>query len=152
MSIQERWRRLHASLDVARRFLPELRPYRGALLLVAVVTLAAVSMELLRPWPVKWIVDYALTGKQHSSHSPSWIIGWGAAAGLAIVLVDCGLDYLAAILTNNIARDVTRSLRFRVFDHLARLSPAFHARFKSGDLLVRLDQGASRVFAGVHRG
>lgn len=123
---------------VARRFLPELRPHRLRLALVTLATLGAVGMELLRPWPIKWIVDSALTSQRPSSHSPAYIVGWGAGIALAIVLIDAALDYFAAIQIAQVGRGVSRSLRAQLFTRLTRLSPAFHARFKSGDLLVRL--------------
>lgn len=138
-------------LAVARRFLPELAPHRWRIALVLLLTLGAVGFELLRPWPIKWIVDYALPGGKHVGQNPFHalrlgpqalgaepILVWGAVAALLIVALDGLCDYGAAIATNQVGQSVARSLRLRVFDHLSKLSPSFHARYKSGDLLVRL--------------
>lgn len=131
----EDWRR---GLAIARRFAPDLRPHAWMLALVGIVTLAGVGAELLRPWPIQWIVDQALARKHHPRLEPEEILLWGALAAVGLVLLDCGCDYLAAVLTNRISQAVARTLRSRVFEHLTRLSPAFFARYKSGDLLVRL--------------
>ncbi|MBK7877354.1 MAG: ABC transporter ATP-binding protein [Planctomycetes bacterium] len=141
----ERWIQ---GLAVARRFFPELAVHRWRLAAITALTLAAVAFELLRPWPIKWILDYALPGGAHAGESPfDWLGGptdaqgivlWGALAALVIVILDSLCDYGAAVLTNQVGQAVSRSLRLRVFEHLSKLSPEFHARFKSGDLLVRL--------------
>ncbi len=130
--------RLSQTLVVARRFVSELRPHRIALSVIVLATLGAVAFEILRPWPIKWIVDSGLMHTKPSKLSTEQIIWYGSLAALGMVLVDCGLDYLAAILTNKVGQAVSRSLRLRLFTHLSRLSPDFHARFKTGDLLVRV--------------
>lgn len=131
----ERWSRAFVAV---RRFAPELREHRVGLGLVLLATLATVALELARPWPVQWIVDSALTPSTTSSRTPAEVVGIGALALVAIVLLDAALDYFAAVHTNRIGQAVARALRFRLFEHLARLSPAFHARRKTGDLLVRV--------------
>ena len=130
--------RFHASTHVGRRFVVDLRPHAALLGLVGLAMLAIVALEILRPWPVKWIVDSALTDAQPSQYSAAFIIGWGAAASLALVLIDSLLDYASAIWTAKVGQGFTRSLRQRLFAHLNRLSPRFHARHKTGDLLVRV--------------
>lgn len=127
-----------AGASVARRFLPELVPHRAALAVISTLSIGVVLLELVRPWPVKWIVDSALTHTHPSTWAPERIVVTGALLALAIVALDSGLDYVAAVLTNQVGQAVSRSLRLRVFDHLSKLSPQFHARYKSGDLLVRV--------------
>lgn len=141
----ERWIQ---GLAVARRFLPELGPHKGRLAAIAFLTLGAVGFELLRNWPLKWIVDYALPAGEHAGqdpfaryggpHGPETILIVSAVLALVFVLLDGLCDYGVALLTNQVGQSVARALRLRVFDHLSKLSPEFHARFKSGDLLVRL--------------
>ena len=141
----ERWTR---GLSVGRRFLPELAAHRGKLALIFLLTLGAVGFELLRNWPLKWVVDYALPAGEHAGQDPFAFLGGergpeailvlSAVLALAFVVLDGVCDYGVAILTNQVGQSVARSLRLRTFDHLSKLSPQFHARFKSGDLLVRL--------------
>ncbi|MCY2958861.1 MAG: ABC transporter ATP-binding protein [Planctomycetota bacterium] len=136
--IQRAIGRLSAGTRVGRRFVQDLRAHVVLLVLVGLATLATVALEILRPWPVKWIVDSALTHAKPSQHSATYIIGWGAAAALGIVLLDSLLDYLAAIWTAKVGQGFTSTLRQRLFAHLNRLSPRFHSRHKTGDLLVRV--------------
>lgn len=129
---------LGRTLLVARRFASELRPHRASLVLVVLAVLGAVALELLKPWPFQWIVDAGLTRAQPTALTAQQVILYGALAALCIVAIDCALDYFAAITTSRIGRSVSRSLRGRLFAHLTRLSPNFHARHKTGDLLVRV--------------
>jgi ABC-type multidrug transport system fused ATPase/permease subunit len=138
MKLSERFSEWRHGLSVARRFYPDLQPHRWKLALIGIVTATAVGAELLAPWPIKWIIDQALHHKHPSALSPAQILLWGSLAAVAVVLVDSGCDYIAAVLTNGVSQAVARTIRHRVFDHLSRLSPAFFARYKSGDLLVRL--------------
>lgn len=138
MNLRERIAEWRHGLRIAARFYPDVRPHRWKILLIGLVTASAVGAELLAPWPIKWIIDQALHQKHASTLSPSEILVRGALAAVAIVLIDCACDYFAAVLTNQVSQAVARTIRHRVFDHLSRLSPAFFARYKSGDLLVRL--------------
>ena len=57
------------------------------------------------------------------------------------VLIICGKavsQYFREVGLGRTELQLTRRLRYRLFSHLSLLSPGFHARNKSGDLLVRL--------------
>ena len=127
--------RFSESLTVARRFLPELAGHRGRLAGVAALFLGAIALELARPWPLRWVIDGALVP---GASEPERIV---LLAGLALLVILVGkalLEYFATLLVTAVGHAVTRALRLRVFRHLVGLSPDFHARHKSGDLLVRL--------------
>ncbi len=127
------------TLSVARRFFVDLAPHK--LPIVGIMALSGVSIatELLRPWPIQWIFDNALIrDSKHTQHDVSFVLWTGLFAAIAITALRSTLDYFGAILTNRVGQAVARGLRYRVFSHLAELSPGFHARQKSGDLLVRL--------------
>ncbi len=66
------------------------------------------------------------------------VIWLGSLAAVAIVLLRSLVEYFAELRRAAIGHGFTRSLRFRIFSHLSELSPIFHAKHKSGDLLVRL--------------
>lgn len=124
--------------SVARRFTSDLAPHRVTITLVVLAVLGTVGLEILKPWPIQWIIDAGLSGKVESPFSAPQIILYGALAALLIVATDAALDYYAGITTSRIGRSVTRSIRGRLFTHLTRLSPEVHARHKTGDLLVRV--------------
>jgi ABC-type multidrug transport system fused ATPase/permease subunit len=130
--------RLSKSAAVAQRFLGELSPFRWRLGAVGVASLLSAGLEVLRPWPIKWILDGALVPVEPVSLSPATVVWWGAGAALGIALLHSAIQYLRALRLADVQHRVTRGIRHRLFDHLTRLSPSFHARHKSGDLMMRL--------------
>jgi ATP-binding cassette subfamily B protein len=137
--------RLSTSLPIYRRFWPELRPHRGSLALVLLAAVGVALCQVLQPWPIQWIFDNALAPADPRPRPWSFYLWTGALAYLAIVLGHAGLQLSVDLLTARVGHMVARALRLRVFRHLALLSPRFHARNKSGDLLVRLIGDVSMV-------
>lgn len=129
------WR---ATVQVARRFLPELSPHRGRIALVIALSVAVTAIELLKPWPLKWIIDHALMPRGGETLEPLQIVGAGTLIALVLAVGGAAAQYLREIQLASVGHQVTRGLRLMLFRHLAFLSPRFHARHKSGDLLVRL--------------
>lgn len=136
--IKAAWERMRQSLAMYLRFAALLKEHRLAMVLVFALTLATVALELLKPWPIQWIVDTALVGSTPTSLDRSQVIVYGALAAGGLVLLDVLLDYWAAIKTAEIGQSVVRTLRGDLFAHMLRLSPRFHGRHKTGDLLVRI--------------
>jgi ATP-binding cassette, subfamily B, bacterial len=118
-------------------------PYRGtfALALLGVVTIAA--LELLKPWPLKIVVDSVLG----EAPPPLGVLaGWSRAALLglacvALVVIHAGLAVLVYAnnrVTISIGQQMVSDLQSDLYQHLQRLSLAFHANRNVGDLLYRL--------------
>lgn len=125
-------------LRVARHFLPDVLVHKRELALVLLLSVGLALLELARPWPLQWIFDAALapTGGPHAA--PLRVVGSGAAAMLGIVVLGALVQYQRQVRLASVGHQVTRSLRLALFRRLAALSPRFHARHKSGDLLMRL--------------
>jgi ABC-type multidrug transport system fused ATPase/permease subunit len=136
--IKAAWERLRQSMALYLRFAELLREHRFAMGLVLSLVLATVALELLKPWPIQWIIDSALIGEPTGGLTRADIILRGALMAAALVALDVVLDYWAAIKTAEIGQSVVRRLRGDLFAHMLRLSPRFHARHKTGDLLVRI--------------
>ncbi|MFT5051011.1 MAG: ATP-binding cassette subfamily B protein [Chlamydiales bacterium] len=130
--------RISGSARIARRFSPQLAGQRRELWWVAALSLSAISMEILRPWPMQWIMDRALVPTSPQELSVTTIIVIGAIAALTLASVRAVLEYASTLRLTAVGHAVTRKLREHVYRHLSELSPHFHARHKSGDLLVRL--------------
>jgi ATP-binding cassette subfamily B protein len=130
---------------VYRRFWPFLAPQRVRFALVFAAAVGVALCEVLQPWPMKWLFDNVLAPE--GPRPDDWLRGvlYAALAHVSIVLVHAGLQYAADMATARIGNLVARAMRLRVFEHLSRLSPRFHARNKSGDLLVRLIGDVSMV-------
>lgn len=128
---------LFHGLRVARRFRGELVGHGRGLALASTLFALTIALELLRPWPLGWVVDTLTSEDELPAAASHFVVG--AAIGLALILVAKALcEYFAVLRVTEIGHAVTRSLRLRLFRHLVELSPGFHARNKSGDLLVRL--------------
>jgi ATP-binding cassette subfamily B protein len=137
-------------LATSRRFWPQLREERRGLLWVATCSLFLVLFDVLRPIPFKLIIDSGLNRPAEGTPAADlpWLVGhgysaerviWiGAIASLGTALCSALFQYLREIGIAKIQHQVTRLIRYRMFAHLTQLSPLFHAKHKSGDLLVRL--------------
>ena len=121
-----------------------LRPYRFAFALALGQVFLMSAFELLRPWPLKIVVDSVLGERP----LPFGIAGGDArkpALLAACVLVQVLLQAMLGALSywNNrttitIGQNMVNDLRSDLYQHLQRLSLAFHARRQVGDLLYRL--------------
>ncbi|MSR61661.1 MAG: ABC transporter ATP-binding protein [Planctomycetes bacterium] len=139
---------------VASRFFVDLQDYRGKIVGIFLLALVLAGFEVLRPWTIQWVIDYAFAGKSMKLQLGDWTllkmqpaqIIW--LSGGTLILISVGsalLGYAKEVLLSTTSSGVTRAMRYRIFAHMTRLSPGFHARHKSGDLLVRLMGDASLV-------
>lgn len=138
------------------------REFRGVLegqgrnLMFAVATsLLATAVELLKPWPIQFVVDHILPSTKVAKMS-NWLV-WtkqfdvgvqliGACAAIAILAWLGGQFALTSeIRTAEIGRKVTSRLRRRAFEHIHRLPMEFHFKERSGDLLIRMTADISMV-------
>jgi ATP-binding cassette subfamily B protein/subfamily B ATP-binding cassette protein MsbA len=122
------------------------RADRARVVLVFTLMLGGIGLNLLKPWPLAWIVDGALGGKP----LPPWMGEWGdGATGKSLLILALSLATLGlhvahgglAALQNFLAigiglRGLQRA-RNAVFTSLQRLSLKFHHGAKSGDLIFR---------------
>src|SRR5437867_8945476 len=129
-------------------FVNHLRQVRWRLFVAAICTVGVAAMELLKPWPLKLILDHVILDKPLPR---SWHFLHGvAAAGRTGLLVDsavaivlialCGgvLSYFQIFITSSIGYKMVYALRRELFAHLQRLSLSFHNRSRSGDLMTKI--------------
>jgi len=134
-------------VQVFRRLLSYLKPYRATFIFSLCLVGLVSALELLKPWPLKMAVDQII-GKQ-----PFIVYGrdisFGAIATgmqLAIVLglllfthITTGLvQLLNNYLTIRIGQNMVQDFRCELFDHLQRQSLLFHQQRPTGDLIYRL--------------
>ena len=125
-------------MQVTRRFSGELKGHGAKLFWVVVLFAGTIGLELLRPWPLTWVIDRALVTDGERPENAKQIILVSALVLGLILALKAVANYYATLRITEVGQSVTRSLRLRIFRHLVELSPSFHARNKSGDLLVRL--------------
>ena len=120
-----------------RTFHPALR---GQGLLVATGVLLALAMtvlELLRPWPITWVVDHLVASDDPQNASLLPIVLFAVIAMAVPVLLGLANERLQLVVAR-VSRKATVRIRSDVFEHVQRMELSEHQRHHSGDLLVRL--------------
>jgi ATP-binding cassette subfamily B protein/subfamily B ATP-binding cassette protein MsbA len=108
------------------------------------------GIELLKPWPLKLIIDNVLGGQRLS-----WplVAGWSRETLLLVACISLVVVYLllgALTVLNNyttirIGQNLVNNPRSTLYSHLQRLSLAFHNRRQVGDLLYRVTADAYSI-------
>ncbi|MDG5978269.1 2-phenylethylamine uptake protein PeaH [Hydrogenophaga taeniospiralis CCUG 15921] len=115
------------------------RPRARAMGGVLVLSVIASSLVLLQPLLVKRLIDDGLIAR---SHEVLWTTAlFMLLAGLAATLL-AGLN---RYLHTRLSAAVLFDLRHDVFAHLQRLSPSFWARWRTGDVMSRLDGDMAEI-------
>lgn len=129
--------------SLRRQVLVSLRPYRSMFIFALVQVVLIGGAELLKPWPLKLIIDNVLGGQSLSwPFLPGWsrqgllLVACGGLVGIYLVLG--GLSVLNNYTTIRIGQSMVNDLRGALYNHLQRLSLAFHNRRQVGDLLYRV--------------
>jgi ATP-binding cassette, subfamily B, bacterial len=120
-----------------------LRPYFPAFAFALAQVVFISGLELLKPWPLKVIIDNVLTGTpvpwQFAQTWSSQNILWLACAALVVIyLILGGLRILNDYTTIRIGQKMVNDLRRDLYSQIQRLSLSFHHRRQVGDLLYRL--------------
>ena len=140
------------------RILSAFRPYltsqRTRLIGGVVFILLATAMDVLQPWPLKFIYDYVFLGKS-GKHSPLWrilpagdshlLLGVLSLSFMAISILGAVADYVSTVLLSLSASKIIAQIRHRLFLHLEELPLSFHSRHKTGDLITRVSYDTDRL-------
>lgn len=138
------------------------RPFKkqiiGALFLVLLTTV----LNILKPWPIKWVVDGLL-----GQHSMTGITGWlmwemGASWGHALIVsiaffltIHLAWGTCQAISTYwlvQIGLQAVMRLRTALYSHLQSLSLRFHDERRSGDTTFRVAYDSQAIQTFFNRG
>lgn len=141
--------------EIARLLRPYASGERGRLAIGAALGVLVVALHVLRPWPVKWILD-AITG----SYRPSATVAlmdprsWGpaalSAAFLAFALAGAAAEYAQVMTLNGAGNRVLFRFRAALFTHVLRQPLAFHESREMGELLTRIVYDTSRLRRGLN--
>ncbi|MGE5244719.1 MAG: ABC transporter ATP-binding protein [Betaproteobacteria bacterium] len=133
-----------------------LRPYRGRVVLLAVLSILEIGLGALQPWPLKIVVDNVL---QHHpfpepvARSLSAVTG-GNVVALLVVVVIAGvllqvLNQFASMFHTQVQVDTGQrmvyDLRLRLFEHLQALGLHHHVTTSTGDAVYRLETDAYSI-------
>jgi len=137
--------------------------HRAGLAWIMLLSLLSMGLNLLLPWPMKLIVDHVL-GSNAASHDWSWLSGllqgqdkfhqlaWLALASAGLFLSVRLAEMARIYLATKIGRQMQYELGDVLFHRLQLLSPVFHARSQTGDLVRRVTMDSKCVdefFLGI---
>lgn len=150
-------------LLMLRRLLPYWKKARMETAAGGSLLVFSALVDLLQPWPIKWLVDYVF-GNQPA---PQWLTSiWpvfatdnlaGGITAVCISILILAILHRAGITVGHFLLvragvRVVQQLRCHVCEHLHRLSLAYHDRSKVGDSLYRVaydSHAAQALFNGA---
>jgi ATP-binding cassette, subfamily B, bacterial len=111
--------------------------------------LVEAALNVLKPWPLKLIVDYVLKGQPlpgKLSFLNQWpggesglgLLAWLSAATVMIFLVHQSVKSLQEYVRVGVGKSMLYHLGLQIFARLQHLSLSFHSRQRSGDLVRRV--------------
>ena len=145
---REATRTLSSTLGrIFNAFRPHILAQRSRLFLGAVAILLATVLDVLQPWPLKFIFDHIFLGKS-GHHFAKWKILENMDPGLllavfsvsfvAIAILGAVADYASTVVLSLAASNIVTEIRDRLFLHLEKMPIVFHRRHKTGDLITRV--------------
>jgi ATP-binding cassette subfamily B protein/subfamily B ATP-binding cassette protein MsbA len=147
-----------------RRVLTYFRPDLGPTIFSMVLTLGVNAFNLLRPWPLKYIVDEVLPAASRTPHGLKLAgvdLGtWSIPAIIAIVcslmvvfhLLAGGLGYVINVLTIRVGLHGLMRLRTELYAYLHSLPLKFHDQRRSADSSYRVAYDSQSIQAFYSKG
>ena len=125
--------------EVVRR----MRRYSSRLLGVVAALICSSIIEATKPWPLKIVIDNVLRAqplavKWLPALSPYQLLLGSCAILILLYLFVALINVTSNYVTISIGQRMVNDLRAQLFDHLQRMSLAFHRRREIGDLMVRI--------------
>src|SRR5262245_33444448 len=118
-----------------------LAPYWKSMLLGVMAAVASAGLDLLQPWPLKFVIDYVVGTKTPPQWLPAdrfLVLNSAALAIVAVAVLAPIASYLENVLTTSVGQWVTHDLRTTLYDHVQRLSLTYHDNSRTGDLVSRV--------------
>jgi len=142
---------LHDSLPgfgrIVRRFGPHIRKQRLLIAGSLLALVAEIGLRLLEPWPLKLVFDHIFgsapigdLGGRFAvlTRGPLALLTFATVAMVAITGLRSLADYLNTVGFALVGNRVLTDVRVELYQHLQRLSLAFHNRARNGDLTARV--------------
>jgi ATP-binding cassette subfamily B protein/subfamily B ATP-binding cassette protein MsbA len=134
-----------------------IRPHRGDLTVIVISMAAAIAFDLLKPWPMKLLVDHVLDDAPLPD-ALAWAMSalpWGErasgllfwlAASTVLLFIGGTLASMAQMVASvRLGQRMVYDLAADLFLHLARLSLVFHSRRPVGDMIARVTRDSYAV-------
>jgi ATP-binding cassette subfamily B protein/subfamily B ATP-binding cassette protein MsbA len=125
------------------------RGERRRLWLLMLLMLLNVGLDVLKPWPMKVLVDHVLSktrlpegggwlARLAADVSPTNLLAWSVAAMVLLYLVGQAVRVTRAFVQMDAGNRMVGELAADLFVHLQRLSLRFHSQQRVGDLVRRV--------------
>jgi ATP-binding cassette subfamily B protein len=136
-----------------RRLLPFLRPHRKLAVGSVSIVVASALAELAAPWPLALVIDTVIGDKPLPSVLEPLVGGLGTYGLLAILVIGgllvTALAYGLGVIDNYVHTKLNLrlvlDLRSALYQHIQRLSLAFHDHVPTGQIMFRLTQQTSSI-------
>ena len=128
------------------------RRHRRPITMLMILTLLETALGLASPWPLKFVVDYAIGGGRLPA-SLSFLAGVGRTGvavamgviGVGLVAALAAVGYAAALLAAAVSESVGLRLSSALVRRLLHLPLAYHDSVRSGDLVSRVTTDVAHV-------
>lgn len=126
-----------------RRLLAAARPESVRLITILGLSLTAVLVDSLKPWPAKLAIDYVLAhrplpGLLSELGAGSVAMAWLAVATVFLFLTGWALRVVETYLKSDTGGRLTYHLAAQLFQHVQALPLRFHRRQMAGDMVKRI--------------
>ncbi len=131
-------------MSILARLLGFAYRYRGYTIAGYLCLLATIVLGLVQPMIFREVIDVGI-GQQDTDHLLAMALAL-VAVNVVSSLAGFGMSYCNEYVSQRVAYDIRNAL----YDHLQRLSFAYHDRARTGELMSRVtsDVEHSRVFVG----
>jgi len=129
---------------LGRRVVDLFRPYRGRIVVTALLVVVGAAVAVIPPLLVQRIFDDALFPVDGSSPDLS-LLAFLVSIMIGLFLVSAALNVGQTWLTATVGNRVTGDLRTRLFDHLQDMELGFFTRTKTGVIQSRLQNDVGGV-------
>jgi ATP-binding cassette subfamily B protein/subfamily B ATP-binding cassette protein MsbA len=135
------------SLRRQARLMRYAKPHWRAIVLLSATMVVDIALDLLKPWPLKLVIDNVLghqpipklvTSVLPGASSLHGLLLWAALGTVAIFLLGTGSSTFYNYFSLKIGQRMTFALASDLFAHLQRLSLIFHSRRPLGDMIARV--------------
>jgi ATP-binding cassette, subfamily B, bacterial len=149
---------------IYRRVLQYYQPYISKTLLGLALSLIGIGLNLLKPWPLKYIVDKVIPGFSSGTHfhfqtNEPWWFQNARTLTLALCLALVAIHLLWAVfnwITNyilvKIGLEALLRIRTDIYSHLQRLSLKFHDARRSTDSTFRVAYDSQAIQTIYNKG
>lgn len=133
-------------MQIFRRFLAFLKPYRLKLLLVILSTILVTACSLVGPWLMRSLVGIITSPTMSSSADLNGeMLGFDsrrvvmlAILLLAAYIVKALFQYTTSYTAHSVAWNLVSDLRVLLYEHLQKLSLRFYSNKQTGQLMSRV--------------